>query len=202
MEPGTVIRQILYVILSFFFAFKYFCFLFSFFDTYITVASELQESNCAPLLRIQYFKISLHGLCTSHGLNLSTSVSIYSVAVSSYALTPSFLSGPARAWRVVGSGVACDKFAGEVYLESSRGKIPSLEACKELCEVVADCRSITYFQSGWCSHFSTPCVNTKHNRMAVAYRLNGRTDGSIDLVSSFESELSLRRWDQVRKRQS
>ena len=102
----------------------------------------------------------------------------------SYALTPSFLSGPARSWRVVGSGVACDKFAGEVYLESSRGKIPSLEACKELCEVVADCRSITYFQSGWCSHFSTPCVHTR--RMALAISLQWHADaGSVESAQSY-----------------
>ena len=75
-------------------------------------------------------------------------------------------------WLVVGSKTECDVNAGEVYLENSPGKLPSLEECRQSCEDATACQSITYFNSGWCSHFSTPCTNTKKNSKAVAFRFN------------------------------
>merc|ERR1712048_808985 len=73
----------------------------------------------------------------------------------------------AAEWVKVGDNVECDGFyGGEVYLESSRGKVPTLEACKKACEAAKGCKSITYFKTKWCSHWSTPCAKTKWNKKA------------------------------------
>ena len=55
----------------------------------------------------------------------------------------------------------CDIIAGEVYRSQSSGKVSDLAACKKSCEDDAGCKSITYFESGWCSHFSTGCMKRK-----------------------------------------
>ena len=60
-------------------------------------------------------------------------------------------------WVQMGTKAACDTSAGEVYLTSSPGKLANLEKCKQSCQSNSGCKSITYFNSGWCSHFSTPC---------------------------------------------
>ena len=79
-----------------------------------------------------------------------------------------------RTWREVGYGgsTACDSSAGEVYLLSSPGKGLSLDRCKKACEDTAGCQSITYFKTGWCSHYSTPCTKTTRINKAVAYRFS------------------------------
>jgi len=75
-------------------------------------------------------------------------------------LSNRWVKGPAKA--------ACDTGAGEVYLNSSPGKISNAEACKISCGADSKCQSITFFKSGWCSHFSTPCTKTKRNGKAVS----------------------------------
>ena len=62
----------------------------------------------------------------------------------------------------------CHGYDGEVYLESSRGKVPTLSECKQSCVSAQGCSSISYFKSGWCSHWSTPCKKTKWNKKVVA----------------------------------
>ena len=69
----------------------------------------------------------------------------------------------------------CDAGAGEVYLDWSPGKKlkpPGIASCKESCENDEKCQSITLFQSGWCSHFSTPCAKTKKANKAVSWTLS------------------------------
>ena len=63
---------------------------------------------------------------------------------------------------------ACDTSAGEVYSQTSSKNTPSLQQCKKLCEASTECRSITYFKSGWCSHYSTPCAHIKRHNDAIA----------------------------------
>ena len=70
----------------------------------------------------------------------------------------------------VGSKIECDTNAGEKYIKESPGKLPNIEECKKSCEVSAECQSITYLNTGWCSHFSTPCTNHKSNNKAVSMR--------------------------------
>ena len=70
----------------------------------------------------------------------------------------------------VGSKIECDTSAGEKYIENSPGKLPSIEECKKSCDDSFECQSITYFNAGWCSHFSTPCANHKSNNKAVSMR--------------------------------
>ena len=81
-----------------------------------------------------------------------------------------------RRWVEVGINTACDGRAGEVYMQNSPGKVSSLEQCRKSCQDSAVCQSITYFRSGWCSHFSTPCTYTKINNKAVALRLNKQSE--------------------------
>ena len=77
-----------------------------------------------------------------------------------------------RTWRAAGGhGAACDSTAGEVYMKSSPGKV-KLGRCKKACENTAGCQSITYFNNGWCSHYSTPCTKTTWSNKAVALRLS------------------------------
>merc|ERR1712025_1100105 len=71
-------------------------------------------------------------------------------------------------WTEVGAKLECNGYDGEVYLESSRGKVPTLTECKESCESAQGCTSISYFKTGWCSHWSTPCKKTRWNKKAVA----------------------------------
>jgi len=87
-----------------------------------------------------------------------------------------------RVWRKTGSNVECDTNAGESYLKTSPGRGSTLEQCKKACEDSAACQSITYFRSGWCSHFSTPCSKTKRNKRAVAaYQWTGESQQATPL---------------------
>ena len=76
-----------------------------------------------------------------------------------------------RSWVEVGGNAECDTRSGEVYLKQSPGKVSSLEACQKSCQNAAGCQSITYFRSGWCSHYSTACTKVKRKPGAIAMRL-------------------------------
>ena len=73
-------------------------------------------------------------------------------------------------WVEVGSKIQCDTSAGETYIKTSPGKLPDIEQCKKSCDNSAECQSITYLSTGWCSHYSTPCTNHKSNNKAVSMR--------------------------------
>merc|ERR1712048_64890 len=76
-----------------------------------------------------------------------------------------------KAWKLVGAETACDTSAGEVYLEGSSKFLTTLAQCKKLCTDSTHCQSITFFTSGWCALFSTPCVRTKKSTKAKAFHL-------------------------------
>ena len=73
-------------------------------------------------------------------------------------------SGSNPIWATVGVNAVCDTSAGEVYLQESPGKLPNIDACKKSCEGNEKCRSISYFKSGWCSHYSTACTKTRKGK--------------------------------------
>ena len=86
------------------------------------------------------------------------------------------MTGKAK-WIEIGAKLECDGYNGEVYLESSRGKVPTLAECKESCESADGCQSISYFKSGWCSHWSTPCTKTRWNKkVAMSLGLRSASD--------------------------
>ena len=74
-------------------------------------------------------------------------------------------------WEDAGDNAVCDTSAGEVYIADSPGRLPTLKACQEACEDNVDCQSITYFKTGWCSFFSTPCTATTWKGKAISMRL-------------------------------
>ena len=74
-------------------------------------------------------------------------------------------------WKLVGSETACDTNAGEVYLERSSKFLTTPAQCKKLCTDTMHCQSITFFTSGWCALFSTPCIRTKKSTKAKAFHL-------------------------------
>ena len=79
-----------------------------------------------------------------------------------------------RVWQSLGSKKGCDTNAGEVYMREESDNFSDLEACQASCENAADCQSITFYKSGWCSHYSTPCTKPTLKRSAVgAMRLVG-----------------------------
>jgi hypothetical protein len=65
----------------------------------------------------------------------------------------------------------CDASKGEVYLGQSSGKQAGLAACKKSCEDASKCKSVTFFRSGWCSHYSTCCKNRKVTEQADALQM-------------------------------
>ena len=73
----------------------------------------------------------------------------------------------AEKWVEVGSQLECDGYNGEKYMQSSQGKVATVEACKKLCEDAASCKSISYFKTKWCSHWSTSCTKTKWNKKVL-----------------------------------
>ena len=75
------------------------------------------------------------------------------------------------AWKLVGSETACDTSAGEVYLEGTSKFLTTLDQCKKLCTGTTHCQSITFFTTGWCGLFSTPCIRTKTSVKARAFHL-------------------------------
>ena len=80
-----------------------------------------------------------------------------------------------RRWQQVQSNTACDTTKGELFMNSSRKRISSLEECKKLCEAAAGCQSITYYKGGYCGHYSTSCMKVRYVGKAV---------GTFRLVSS------------------
>ena len=78
----------------------------------------------------------------------------------------------------MGNDAACDTSAGEVKLEHSPGKSPSLKACQRSCEADADCQSITFSNAGLCSHFSTACSKTGHSNGAISLRLSSVSESN------------------------
>lgn len=74
-------------------------------------------------------------------------------------------------WGHSSHNVKCDQSAGEKIMRQSSVTVPSLEECKQSCEDAVGCRSITYFKTGWCAHFSTPCTNIKKSGKAIVERL-------------------------------
>ena len=55
----------------------------------------------------------------------------------------------------------CDVSKGEVYYHASSGNKPDIRACQQSCTEEPNCNSVTFFMSGFCSHFSTCCENRK-----------------------------------------
>ena len=87
------------------------------------------------------------------------------------------ITGKKLSWTEIGAKLECHGYDGEIYLESSRGKVPTLAECKDSCESAAKCQSISYFKSGWCSHWSTPCAKTKWNKkVSMSLRLSSRSN--------------------------
>ena len=83
-----------------------------------------------------------------------------------------------RTWIEVGAKRECHGYTngigwgGEIYMESSPGKVASLEACKKSCENNRRCKSISYFNTKWCSHWDTPCTETRYRKkVAMSLRL-------------------------------
>merc|ERR1719198_2763947 len=103
--------------------------------------------------------------CKKTRFNKKVAVSLKFTVVPDTVTIPK--SGKAK-WIEIGAKLECDGYNGEVYLESSRGKVPTLAECKESCESTNECKSISYFNSGWCSHWSTTCKKTKFNNKVVA----------------------------------
>ena len=81
-------------------------------------------------------------------------------------------AGAKPMWLEVVPKAQCDTSAGEVSQQSSPGKVSNIAQCKKSCEDAKGCRSVTYFNSGWCGHFSTACTRTKSNSKAVAVVLS------------------------------
>jgi len=44
------------------------------------------------------------------------------------------------------------------YLSNSPGFVETAALCSELCEASTQCNSMTWYESTWCSHFSTACA--------------------------------------------
>jgi len=74
-------------------------------------------------------------------------------------------------WGHVILAAKCDRNAGEVIQKRSSVQASSLEECKESCEGAVGCRSISFFQNGWCAHYSTPCTNIKKSKTGVVVQL-------------------------------
>ena len=55
----------------------------------------------------------------------------------------------------------CDTGNGEIYLGSSSANQDDIKKCRKSCEDAPECRSTTFFKSGWCSHYSTCCEKRK-----------------------------------------
>ena len=70
-------------------------------------------------------------------------------------------------WKHAVPGDQCDTSAGEVPLRKSSLMTSSLNRCKKACENAAGCQSVTYYNNGWCAHFSTKCTRTKRNTKTV-----------------------------------
>merc|ERR1712025_184069 len=82
-----------------------------------------------------------------------------------------------RVWQDIGDTVACDANAGETSMPTESGKVGNLDACRALCETSISsergrCQSFTYWNSGFCSLYSTSCENTvAANKVFLTARL-------------------------------
>ena len=94
-----------------------------------------------------------------------------------------------QTWVAMGSKSECNMGAGEVYRQESPGKVSNLDECKFSCQDAAECKSITFFNDGWCSHYSTPCTQVKANSNANALRLTLEVRTWLQL-GSFECDTS------------
>ena len=132
----------------------------------LELCQELCKKN-ANCLSISYFKKT--GWC-SHFSTLCTETKKHNNVVSFRLVAPERVDVQKNKifLKVGGAKTVCDTTAGEVYSDRSPGKVSSVEECKNLCKSDTECQSITYFQSGWCSHFLTSCSKTRKNNKAVA----------------------------------
>ena len=73
-------------------------------------------------------------------------------------------------WLEGGFDVECDTSAGEKYIKDTSANQPSIDQCTLSCQFSVQCQSITYLNTGWCSHFSTPCTNRKQTSAAISVR--------------------------------
>ena len=87
-----------------------------------------------------------------------------------HTLSP-FSADAQPSWVEISANAECDTSSGEVYLQQSPGKVSTLDACQTSCQNSAKCRSITYFRTGWCSHYSTACTKVKSKSKTIAMRL-------------------------------
>ena len=85
---------------------------------------------------------------------------------------PMALAGKQLTWAAILKSTACNARAGEKYLSASSKKVSNEEACKQSCEAVTACRSITFWSNGWCSHFSTECKERKADSSAISIQLS------------------------------
>merc|ERR1711939_1185237 len=81
-------------------------------------------------------------------------------------------SGGKFTWAGRSKNSECDMASGEKFLCASSKKVSNIDACKKSCEDAAACKSITFYSSGWCSHFSTDCTKTKADSTAISIRLS------------------------------
>ena len=95
-----------------------------------------------------------------------------SVNVDTHTICVMLPTGGKFTWSAGSAKSACDEGAGELYLSASSEQVSNEEACKRSCESAAACRSITYYSSGWCSHFSTECKQTKQEDTGVSMGLS------------------------------
>lgn len=74
-----------------------------------------------------------------------------------------------RTWHEHGHATSCDTDKGEKTLQSIA--VSSVGQCKTFCEQTTGCQSITYFTSGLCTLYSTPCTSTTASSNGVAMSL-------------------------------
>ena len=109
--------------------------------------------------------------CPGYNTSVQTSSSLHSSPfLISTLLCPGFFTVIGR-WEEVDTNGKCDESAGEKYMKSSPGKVPTVQECQRKCTANLQCKSITYFKSTFCSFFSTPCSATKRVGKALALRL-------------------------------
>lgn len=65
----------------------------------------------------------------------------------------------------------------------SPGYVASLEVCTALCAAHEDCKSITYFSSHWCIHYSTSCTNVVTSKSATAVTFQSAKSGLLGFVA-------------------
>merc|ERR1719506_340205 len=81
------------------------------------------------------------------------------------------------------AGKACHPSSNKRTADSP-GYVASLEVCTALCAAHEDCRSITYFSSHWCIHYSTACTNVVTQRTATAVTFQSAKSGLLGFVAA------------------